>query len=110
MASSNASLQVVGLMVKMVRTTLALPEDVLEAVDRAVREGKARSRGAWISEALRRELAAAERTAIDAAFAGMATDTAYRQEAEAIEAEFAGAGWEALRQGEPGIYETRRGL
>lgn len=88
-------------MAKMVRTTLALPEDVLAAVDRAVREGKARSRVAWITEALRRELAAEERTAIDAAFAAMATDTAYRQEAEMIEAEFAGASWEAWREGEP---------
>jgi hypothetical protein len=46
-------------------------------------------------------LAAEERAAIDAAFAGMATDAAYRREAEEQEAEFVGAGWEALRQGEP---------
>jgi metal-responsive CopG/Arc/MetJ family transcriptional regulator len=100
MASSAASSGAADLTTRTVRTTLALPEDLLAAVDRAVREGKAKSRGAWIAEALRRELAAEERSAIDAAFAGMATDSAYRREAEAIEAEFSGAGWEALRRGE----------
>jgi metal-responsive CopG/Arc/MetJ family transcriptional regulator len=94
-------LEVANLTTRTVRTTLALPQDLLTAVDRSVREGKAKSRAAWITEALRRELVAQERAAIDAAFAGMATDSAYRQEAEAVEAEFAGAGWEALRQGEP---------
>jgi metal-responsive CopG/Arc/MetJ family transcriptional regulator len=43
------------------RTTLALPDDVLERVDRAVREGKARSRNEFVADALRRALDALER-------------------------------------------------
>ncbi|MBI2942179.1 MAG: ribbon-helix-helix protein, CopG family [Chloroflexi bacterium] len=83
-----------------VRTTLALPADLLEAVDRAVGEGKARSRNELVARALRRELAAQESAAIDAAFAAMADDAAYQAEARAIDAEFAAADWEALRRGE----------
>lgn len=56
---------------RTVRTTLAALADLRAAVDRAVREGKAKSRAAWMTAALRRELAIAERAAIDAAFAGM---------------------------------------
>ncbi|HVB09446.1 MAG TPA: ribbon-helix-helix domain-containing protein [Bacillota bacterium] len=87
-------------MTRMVRTTLALPEDIVAAVDRAVQAGKAKNRAAWIAEALRRELAALERAAIDQAFADMAKDADYLREVEALDAEFAGPGWEALRRGE----------
>jgi metal-responsive CopG/Arc/MetJ family transcriptional regulator len=81
----------------LVRTTLALPADLLEAADNAVRDGKARSRNALVAAALRRELAAQERAAIDAAFAAMADDREYQAEALAIEAEFANSGVEALQ-------------
>lgn len=81
----------------LVRTTLALPADLLEAADNAVRDGKARSRNALVAAALRRELAAQERAAIDAAFADMAADREYQAEALAIEAEFARSGAEALQ-------------
>ena len=56
-------------MLRTVRTTVTLPANLLEAMDRAVREGNARSRNELITIALRRELAAQERAAIDAAFA-----------------------------------------
>ena len=82
------------------RTTLALPTDLLEAVDRAVQEGRARSRNAFVTTALRHELAMAEAAAIDAAFAGMAEDADYQAEAQAISEEFAAADWEAWRLGE----------
>ena len=85
---------------RMVRTTLTLPADLLEAAERAVREGKARSRNESVAAALRRELAAQERAAIDAAFAAMADDTEYQAEALAIEAEFVAACEEALRLAE----------
>jgi len=85
---------------RTVRTTLALPADLREQVDRAVREGKARSRNAFVAIALRRELAAAEAAAIDAAFAGMADDAEYRAEALALAEESVAAGWEALRLAE----------
>ena len=82
------------------RTTLALPDDVLDRVDQAVREGKARSRNEFVAHALRRELDALERAAIDAAFAGMADDAEAHEEALQLDAEFAQAGWEALREAE----------
>jgi hypothetical protein len=52
--------------------------------------------------ALRRELAAQERAAIDAAFAAMADDPAYHAEARELAAAFAAADWEALRLAEEG--------
>jgi len=84
----------------VMRTTLTLPADLLAEVDRAVRSGKARSRNAFVAEAIRRELAAAEEAAIDAAFAEMATDPAFQAEADALTEEFAVADWEALQSAE----------
>jgi len=43
---------------RTVRTTLALPADLLAAVDQAGRAGKARSRNELVAMALRWELAA----------------------------------------------------
>ncbi|MGH8063646.1 MAG: ribbon-helix-helix domain-containing protein [Candidatus Entotheonellia bacterium] len=87
---------------RIVRTTLALPVDLLEAVDQAVRAGKARSRNELVTMALRREFAAQERAAIDAAFAAMADDPAYHAEARELATAFAAADWEALRIAEEG--------
>ncbi len=61
-----------------VRTTLTLPVDLLEAVDQIVRAGKARSRNDLVTRAVRHELAAQQRAAIDAAFAEMARDPIYQ--------------------------------
>ena len=80
-----------------VRTTLALPADLLAAVDQAVQAGHARSRNELVARALQRELAAQQRAAIDAAFATMAEDPAYQTEAQALTDAFAQADWEALR-------------
>jgi metal-responsive CopG/Arc/MetJ family transcriptional regulator len=80
-----------------VRTTLALPSDLLEATDRAVREGKARSRNELVATALRRELAARRRAEIDAELAEMANDPDYRREAAQIMADFAEADAETAR-------------
>ncbi len=85
---------------RTIRATVALPADLLEAADEAVREGQARSRNELRATALRRELAARRRAAIDAAFAGMAHDVAFQEEASTIAAEFAVADWEALQLGE----------
>ena len=82
---------------KNVRTTVALPVELLEAMDRAVREGKARSRNEFLSTALRRELGALEHARIDEAFGHMAEDPLYKAEAEELADEFDGASWEALR-------------
>lgn len=79
---------------KYVRTTVALPAELLEATDRAVREGKATSRNEFLSTALRREL---ERTRIDEDFGHVSEDPLYRAEAEELAEEFDEASWEALR-------------
>ncbi len=84
----------------VVRTTIALPADLLAAADVIVREGKARNRNELLSIALRHELVARERAAIDAEFAEMANDLDYLAEAEAIQAEFATSDWEAFRAAE----------
>ena len=84
----------------IVRTTLALPADLLAAVDQAVQAGYARSRNALVARALQRELAARQRAAIDAAFAAMAEDRAYQTEAQALSDAFAQTDWEALRLAE----------
>jgi metal-responsive CopG/Arc/MetJ family transcriptional regulator len=90
------------MVLRTVRTTFSLPADLLEAMDRAVREGKARNRNELITTALRRELAAQERAAIDAAFAAMADDPMYHAEAHEVTTAFAAADWEAIRLAEEG--------
>lgn len=82
------------------RTTVALPNDLLNAVDRAVRAGKARSRAELLIRALQRELYAERRAEIDAAFLEMANDPDYQREALRITEEFRFADWEALQQGQ----------
>jgi len=74
----------------------------MEAADRAVHDGKTRSRNDLIATALRRELEAQRRAAIDAAFALMADDKEALEEARQIVREFAQADWEAFRIGERG--------
>ena len=83
-----------------IRTTITIPVDLLDAADRAVREGRARSRNELLVAALRHELAAQERTAIDAAFAELADDEELHAESVALAEESVPAGWEALRLGE----------
>jgi metal-responsive CopG/Arc/MetJ family transcriptional regulator len=83
-----------------VRTTLTLPSELLEATDKVVQEGKAKSRNEFVAQALRRELAALKRAEIDAALAEMANDPEYQAEVLKMEAEFASAQWEALQLGE----------
>ncbi len=82
-----------------VRTTVAIATDILEAIDGAVREGLARSRNEFLNLALKNQLAASRRAAVDAAFAGMADDPEYQQEALQIAAEFETADHEALKLG-----------
>ena len=83
-----------------VRTTIALPADLLAAADHAVAAGQARSRNELVANALRHELAAYKRAAIDAAFADLGSDADHRAEVAQLEAEFGAAGWEAFRQAE----------
>lgn len=82
------------------RTTIALPDDLLEQVDSAVHDGVAPSRNALVARALRHELAAQRRAAIDASFSGMAGDDDYQAEALAVAEAFAAADSEAFRLAE----------
>jgi metal-responsive CopG/Arc/MetJ family transcriptional regulator len=83
-----------------IRTTLTIPRELLEATDKAVLEGKAKSRNDFVAQALRRELAVQKRSEIDAALAEMANDPDYQAEVLKLEVEFASAQWEALQLGE----------
>ena len=79
-------------------TTLALPLDLLAAVDKIVQEGRARSRDELVEGALRRELAALRRSAVDAEFRHMADDVEYQRDVHQILGEFAQADWETLQE------------
>jgi Arc/MetJ-type ribon-helix-helix transcriptional regulator len=85
------------------RTTLALPDNLLVAVDRLVRSGFAASRSEFIAAAVDLELHRRERAAIDAEFESMASDPAYRAESADLMREFEGADretWENLSKAE----------
>ena len=82
---------------KTVRTTISLPVNLMKAADQAILDGKAKSRNELVAQALRRELAALERSAIDAAFAEMANDLHYQREARKIADQFVRSDWEALQ-------------
>ena len=77
------------IMAASTRTTIAVPNDLLKEIDQAVQDGLVPNRNVFVVNALRRELAAQKRAAIDAAFAGMADDALYQTEAIAIAEEFA---------------------
>jgi Arc/MetJ-type ribon-helix-helix transcriptional regulator len=79
-------------------TTLALPSDLLAAVDRAVQEGQAPSGDELVESALRRQLAELRRSALDVEFRHMADDIEYQRDVHQILAEFAKADWETLHE------------
>ena len=82
------------------RTTVALPADLLSAIDAAVRSGRVASRNAFLAHAARHELERLQREAIDRQFEMMATDAHYQREAGRIADEYASSDWEALRVAE----------
>lgn len=79
---------------------LVLPSELLEATDKAVKEGKVISRSELIARALRRELAAMKRAEIDAELAEMFKDPDYHTQVLQMEAEFATAQWDAFQLAE----------
>ncbi len=84
----------------IVLNEVALPSELLEATEKVVKAGKAKSINDLIARALRRELAAIRRAEIDAELAEMANDPEYQAEVLQLEAEFATAQWEALQLAE----------
>ena len=83
-----------------VRMTLAISQDILNAVDQAVTRGQARSRSEFVANSLRHEIERITNAAIDAGFAAMAKDVDYQAEARQIADEFASADCEALQLAE----------
>jgi metal-responsive CopG/Arc/MetJ family transcriptional regulator len=83
-----------------VRTTFTIPRELLEATDKAIKSGKAKSRNEFMAMALERELAVQKRAEIDEVLTEMLQDPEYQAEVLKLEAEFANAQWEALKLGE----------
>lgn len=83
-----------------IRATITIPEVLLAETDRAVSQGKAKSRNEFVAQAILHELEALKRAEVDAALAEMAQDPTYQAEVLKMEAEFALASWEALSFGE----------
>ena len=82
-----------------VRTTIALPATLMDAIDRAIEDGEARSRNELFARAMRLELDCIEDERIAAGFREMAADPEYLREAAQIMAEFESAdreSWHAL--------------
>jgi len=79
-----------------VRTTLAIPTDLLQATDVLVSQGKANSRNEFIAQALKHELASLKKAEIDESLAEMAQQQDYQTEVLKMDSEFAIASWEAL--------------
>ncbi len=82
---------------RMLRTTISLPEDLLEAVEREVRDGKAVSRNELLRDALAAELWRREQQAIDDAIREAVRDPEYIAEAEQIMKEFESADSETAK-------------
>jgi metal-responsive CopG/Arc/MetJ family transcriptional regulator len=82
---------------EIVRTTLSLPKELLEAADKVIQSGKAKSRNDFVAQALRHELVALKRAEIDVALTEMAKDPEYQASILKMEAEFATGQWEALQ-------------
>jgi metal-responsive CopG/Arc/MetJ family transcriptional regulator len=78
-------------MMQSTSTTILVPTALLAATDRAVTDGKAKSRNELITRAIQRELALMRRAEIDADLSAMAQDAEYQAEVLQMEAEFAAA-------------------
>ena len=82
----------------MHRTTVDLPEHLLERAQRLVDKGAARSRNGVITAALETYLGIMERQAIDEQFAAMASDESYQRLMVSLAEEFTRSNWEALSE------------
>lgn len=83
---------------KTVRTTVALPVDLVRQSQRYIDRGDVPSRNALIIAALERFLAELERQDIDQQFAAMADDEAYQELNTQLAEEFEESDWEAFSE------------
>jgi hypothetical protein len=85
-------------------TTIRLPKFLYEQARKAVNEaGIAASLNEFLVEAVAEKLHQFRNRQIDAAFAGMAGDESYRQEAKALAGAFERSDWEAYQSHGLGI-------
>ena len=82
---------------KRFRTTIDLPENLLERADAVVKQGMARSRNALVEKALTHYLDGLEQKWIDEQFAAMEHDERYKALNLQMMEEFEESDWEALR-------------
>ena len=85
---------------KRIRTTVDIPIELSERVNKALHKKCAPSRNALLIQALQRYLEYLEQEEIDAQIAQMAADSEYQALHEQLSKEYEPAGWEALRLGE----------
>jgi len=87
---------------KRIRTTIDIPIELSERVNKALHKKCAPSRNALLIQALQRYLEYLEQEEIDAQIAQMAADSEYQELHDQLAKEYEPAGWEALRLGEEG--------
>ena len=87
---------------KRIRTTIDIPIELSERVNKALHKKCAPSRNALLIRALQRYLEYLEQEEIDAQIAQMAADSEYQELHDQLAKEYEPAGWEALRLGEEG--------
>ena len=80
----------------MTRTTVSIPTQLLERLDRMIRSGEVKSRREFFGAAIDRELAYYQRKAIDREFEAMGADPLYCREARTLCREYEGSDWEAM--------------
>lgn len=85
---------------KTVRTTVAIPAELVRQSQRYIDKGAVPSRNALIIAALERFLAELESQEIDQQFAAMADDEAYQELNKQLAEEFEESDWEALNKAE----------
>ncbi len=85
-----------------IQTTLRLPRDLYEKVNRFVASSASRvdSMNDFFVRAVRAYIEMLRRRQVDAEFAAMASDAAYQEQAKAIAEEFSASDWEALEMAE----------
>ena len=87
---------------KRIRTTVDIPIELSERINKALHKKCAPSRNALLIQALQRYLEYLEQEEIDAQIAQMAADSEYQELHAKMVKEYEPAGWETLRLDEDG--------
>jgi len=83
-----------------IRTTIDIPVELLERINKVLHKKVVPSRNALLIQALQRYLEYLEQDEIDSHIAQMAEDAAYQELHVRMVEEYEPAGWEALRLSE----------